>query len=257
MENTTLKNRVLEEIFRTHKTFDKDNNERIVNDMISSAESHILYKTFIKAKAKKTIEVGLAHGVSALVICQAHFDANNKSDSNSDILHYAVDPNQLSYFNNAALTALDKAGFNEYYKVLEGPSHLQLPSLIESGIQFELAFIDGWHTFDYTLIDFFLIDKMLHPGSYVVFHDGYGRSKQKVFKYILTHRKYEIDKELMKFRDDNFITVMKMFIWRMFKDPMIIFSKFHWKYQFFHNSGLYIFKKIENFEPDYTFYKSF
>ena len=65
-----------------------------------------------------------------------------------------------------------------------------LPKLLEKGVVLDLAFIDGWHTFDYTLLDFFYIDKMLRPGGVVLLHDRSWPSKQKVMRFIKTHRKY-------------------------------------------------------------------
>jgi len=38
------------------------------------------------------------------------------------------------------------------------------------GVKIDFAFVDGWHTFDYTLIDFFYIDKILRSGGLVSFH---------------------------------------------------------------------------------------
>jgi len=51
-----------------------------------------------------------------------------------------------------------------------------------------MAFIDGWHTFDYTFIDFFFVDQVLKDGGILAFHDMYALSKQKVLNFIKTHR---------------------------------------------------------------------
>jgi hypothetical protein len=134
---------------------------------------------------------------------------------------------------------------------------MELPKLISKNISLDCVFIDGWHTFDYTLIDFFLADKMLKPGGYVAFHDCNGRAKQKVIRFILTHRKYKIDEQLMNFKDASLFKTLKFFIWRTLKDPMLLFSKFHWKYQLKHTSGLIVLQKLENFEPEYFFFKNF
>lgn len=252
MELKLTLNTVLENIFKTKQAKDLSGNIRDVNDMISRDEAFALLKMFEKANTKISIEVGLAHGVSALVFCQAHQESNKTKNT-----HYAVDPNQLSSYNSAALCALEKAGYLDYFKLLNGPSHLEIPELIKQNIKVDCAFIDGWHTFDYTLIDFFLIDKILKPGGYVAFHDTYGRAKQKVINFILSHRKYEIDDALMNFSTEPFLKILKFFIWRIYKDPMLLFSWFHWKYQLKSSSGLIILKKIEDFEPNYDFFKNF
>lgn len=245
-------NNILSTIFSTKKTKDRNGTVRDVNDMISRDEAFALYRMFQKAKAKSSIEIGLAHGVSALVFCQAHKDAGNITG-----IHYGVDPNQLTTYNSAAIQAIQKAGYSLILKVLAGPSHLEVPELIKQNIKVDCAFIDGWHTFDYTLVDFFLIDKILKPGGYVAFHDTYGRAKQKVINFILTHRKYEIDKELMNFSREPKGRVLKFFLWRLYKDPGLLFSWYHWRYQTKTTSGLIILKKIEDFEPGYEFFKNF
>ncbi len=243
---------VLEKIFETKMTIDRIGVNRNIDDMISRAEANVLMNMIKLSKSSVTLEVGLAHGASALVFCQALSETGIKNS-----IHYAIDPNQLTTYGSAALCAIEKAGYSDILKLCSGPSHMEIPQLIEKSIILDCAFIDGWHTFDYTLIDFFLIDKILKIGGYIAFHDGYGRAKQKVVNFILSHRKYEIDLDQMNFNDESFIKVMKFFVWRIYKEPMLLFSWFHWKYQTKRTSGLIILKKIEDYEPEYSFYKSF
>lgn len=245
-------NPILASIFKTKTVIDKEGNTRTTDDMISEEEGEVLYRMIKKSNASKTLEVGLAHGVSALIFCQAHSEVNSIEN-----MHYAVDPNQLTFYNEAACVAIENAGYKNIFKLLNGPSHLKIPELIEKKLQLDCVFIDGWHTFDYTLVDFFLTDKLLKPGGYMAFHDTYGRAKQKVINFILTHRKYEIDKELMQFSKEPFGKVLKFFIWRLYKDPMLLFSWFHWRYQLKSTSGLIILRKKEQFEPSYDFFKNF
>jgi hypothetical protein len=39
--------------------------------------------------------------------------------------------------------------------VLREPSFLAMPRLLARGAKFDLVFVDGWHTFDFTLLDMF------------------------------------------------------------------------------------------------------
>lgn len=245
-------NPVLEDILSTKETVDKDGNKRNVDDMISRSEAKILTKLLKLSNAKTTIEVGLAHGVSALVFCQAL-----KENGNKNSCHYAVDPNQFTSYKSAGITAVGKAGYSDLLNLLPGPSHIEIPKLIEKKVVIDCALIDGWHTFDYTLIDFFLIDKMLRPGGYVAFHDTYGRNKQKVIDFLLSHRKYKISAELMKFDKEPFIRTLKFFLWRLYKDPMLFFSRYHWKFQLKNSAGLMVLQKEADFEPNYDFFKNF
>jgi len=65
-----------------------------------------------------------------------------------------------------------------------------LPELIERGVTIDFAFIDGMHTFDYTVIDLFFADKLLRKGGIICIHDMELPSKRKAFRYLLGHRKY-------------------------------------------------------------------
>jgi hypothetical protein len=50
-----------------------------------------------------------------------------------------------------------------------------------------LSFVDGWHTFDYTLIDFFYGDKLLRIGCYIVIDDALHQGVEKTLKYLDTN----------------------------------------------------------------------
>jgi hypothetical protein len=67
----------------------------------------------------------------------------------------------------------------------EAPSFQVLPKLQADGLRIDFAFIDGCHTFDYAMVDFFYIDKMLRVGGVVVFDDeyypGYSKSMSVYF----------------------------------------------------------------------------
>ena len=242
----------LAEMYSTGIVTDRFDQPRKAHSTITQAEALVLMKLVKQLKATVTLETGVAFGASSLAICDAKrsFDAANK-------MHYGVDPNQSTEYADAALVSLRKEHLDSEFQILEGPSHLMLPKLIEKGVLLDFAFVDGWHTFDYTLIDFFLVDKMLRPGGIVAFHDMYSLSKQKVLRYILTHRKYKILKHERVKGNESRIQTLKFFLWRLKNNPRLLFSWFHWNYQLYNSSGLIVLQKVENFEPDFTFYKPF
>jgi len=242
----------LKEIYKHRKTKDLDGNVLVLHSEISEEEAKMLMKMVQDSEAKITLETGVAYGTSTMAICHASRALNGTSG-----MHYGVDPNQMTEYGGSAIASLKNEGLEKNFQLLEGPSHLMLPKLVEEGIVLDCAFVDGWHTFDYTLIDFFLIDKMLKPGGYVAFHDMYGVAKQKVLKFILTHRKYKIMKEFKVKGNESFLRTLKFFAWRMYKYPRLLFSWYHWNYQFSNSSGLIVLKKMEIFEPNYNFYKHF
>jgi predicted O-methyltransferase YrrM len=241
-------------LFSTNKYVTKEGEERELEGNISQSEAEMIVKVLNHLKAKNTIETGIATGVSTLAITNALRDINK---THKKFMHFGVDPNQMSYFGGAALVNLEKENLLNNFTLLEGPSHMMLQKLIEQNEVVDFALIDGWHTFDYTLVDFFFIDKVLKEGGIIAFHDCYSLAKQKVLKYIETHRQYEYAEEFFVRKNETLTTTLKFFLWRMFKYPGLIFSKFNWKYCIKNSSGLYFIRKIKTYEPNFDYYKNF
>jgi hypothetical protein len=86
---------------------------------------------------------------------------------------------------------LRRAGYN-FFELVERPSEFALPLLLEQGMRVDFAFIDGWHTFDHTLLDFFYLQRMLNVGGIILIDDVGMQSINKVVRYILQfpHIKY-------------------------------------------------------------------
>ena len=231
---------------------DENGKKKIINDSLSLEELMSINQVLRKCNAKTTLESGVANGLSTLAICDYLYNCKEVNT-----LHYGIDPNQKSDYGNSAICNLKKADLNDKFLLLEGPSHLKIPELINRNIQIDFALIDGWHTFDYTLIDFFLIDKVLKIGGMIAFHDCHSLAKQKVLRYIETHRKYEYEDNLIIYNNESTFFTIKFFIWRLLKKPALIFSKYFWKYQLKNSSGLVVIRKVQEFEPNYDFYKSF
>src|SRR5256885_7845230 len=86
----------------------------------------------------------------------------------------SIDPVQLSDFQGIGVENLRRSGLADRHELHNAYDYFALPKLLESGLKIDFAYIDGWHTFDYALLDFFYVDKMLRPGGVVGFNDcGY------------------------------------------------------------------------------------
>jgi hypothetical protein len=57
---------------------------------------------------------------------------------------------------------------------------------------YDFAFVDGRHHFDYVLVDFFYIDKLLRVGGYAVFDDLWLPQVRKVVSFVLRNRDYAL-----------------------------------------------------------------
>ena len=145
--------------------------------------------------ARTTLEIGMAFGISTLFICEALTTlANNSSEHGSPTpRHFAIDPNQrTSEWCGVGLRHVRLAGFEDIVDFREFPSHQALPDLEREGVHIDFAFVDGWHTFDYVMVDLFLIDRLLRIGGVVVIDDADWPGVVKACRYFITNRAYRV-----------------------------------------------------------------
>jgi predicted O-methyltransferase YrrM len=241
---------ILDKIFREKKITDSNNQIVDFHSGISEEEANMLIKIINDNKPMVTLEIGLAMGTSAVCFC------DTASQINKNSIHYAIDPFQYTDWKGIGVKLINDANLNDRFRLIEGKTHEVFNFFLENKIRLDIAFIDGWHTFDYTFIDFFFIDKILNNGGILAFHDMYALSKQKVLKFILTHRDYEILDEYM-LKEKDHIKTFKFFLWRILKKPALIFSWYHWKFQTKSPYGIIFLRKKSSFEPPFDFYKKF
>lgn len=177
-------NDVLSEILSTGYVKTIDGESVKLHSHISGEQGQFLQEIIEGLKPKVTLEVGLAYGISALYICEALEKLPNPH-------HIVIDPYQKDW-QEIGLYNLDKAGYKNIIDFYARPSHLALPQLESQGIKIDFAFIDGQHTFDNTLIDFFYIDRLLNIGGVLVIDDTHFPSIRKVCRFIVTNRSYSV-----------------------------------------------------------------
>ena len=152
---------------------------------IDAAEGHFLSE-FIASRPDitRTLEVGCAYGFSSLHIASAL--AGRPSAH-----HIIVDPFQSTDWKSIGVTNLDRAGV-DFYELREEPSELALPQLVREGAQFGLVFIDGWHTFDQTLVDMYFANRLIKVGGYMLIDDASWPSVSKAVSNFANYPCYRI-----------------------------------------------------------------
>ena len=75
---------------------------------------------------------------------------------------------------------------------IESHSHIALAQLAAKEMQVQFAFIDGWHTFDHALTDFFNVDKILSVDGVVAFDDVFFPGVHEACRYVATNRAYRV-----------------------------------------------------------------
>jgi predicted O-methyltransferase YrrM len=144
-----------------------------------------LYEFLRARKPVKTLEVGMAYGISTLFICQALRE-------NGAGHHTAIDPNERTTFKSIGLLNAERAGVKDLVTLFESPSEQVLPQLHAENQRFDFVFIDGRHLFDYALVDFFFADKLVEVGGCIAIDDLWMPSVRKVASFTLKNKSYRL-----------------------------------------------------------------
>jgi predicted O-methyltransferase YrrM len=232
---------ILKEVFDTRTARRPTGDAVPVHSNIPREYAEALYRTVLANRPAVVLEVGMAFGVSALAILTALHEAGGSGRLIS------IDPNQATQWKSCGLTAVERAGLRHRHRLIEEFDYVALPRLLASGQRIDLAYIDGWHTFDYALLDFWFVDRMLNAGGVVGFNDCGFRAVDKVIKFVQSHRKYEeVDVGLPADLVDH--TRLRGLLRRLTGRPP---------------EGSYrmrqdrYFRKGENWEPDWDFFAEF
>ena len=178
-------NPVLEQILRTGQVAAADGTSYPLHSHVSQRQGQFLQDVVQQIGAIRSLEVGLAYGVSALFICDGLVKQERAH-------HIAIDPVQHSYWRDIGVHNLQQAGYGELFKLYQQQSHIALPQLLEAETQVDFAFIDGQHTFDFVLVDFFYIDHLLRVGGVVALDDTNMPSIRRVCRFIAANRNYRV-----------------------------------------------------------------
>ena len=179
-------NSIIMEAYRTRRVRDASGNEYELGSEISRAEGEYLMKLVSTDNSiVQTLEVGCAYGLASLHICEA---IKNRIGAS----HTIIDPNQQSSYHDVAIAQLERSGF-DFFRVIKEPSEVVLPKLLANDSEdFDMVFIDGWHTFDQTMLDLYYANRLIRIGGYVVIDDCDWRSVSAAVAYFSNYPSYEL-----------------------------------------------------------------
>ncbi len=178
-------NAVLKRILASGVVKDEQGKDCPLSANIAPREGELLQRFILELRPKVSVEIGLGFGVSTLYICDALAEVGGHK-------HIVCDPDQFEGFRGIGWKNICEAGYEHLVELHPVSSHVLLPQLEQQGLRIGFAFIDGWHTFDYVMIDFFYVDRLLLPGGIVVFDDVAYPAVRKLCRYITTNRTYEV-----------------------------------------------------------------
>lgn len=190
---------IIEDILQTKSVQDASGTCYKLSSNIDSHSGSLVYGLIrSNPNIKSTLEVGCAYGLSSLYICSALAGRDNAK-------HLIIDPFQSVEWHGVGISNLERAGFN-FFELIERPSEYVLPELTEGQEgTFDLVFIDGWHTFDHTLTDFFYANRLIKTGGFIVLDDCIMPAVAKVVSYFKNYPCYQIENTLIS--GDSFLNL--------------------------------------------------
>jgi predicted O-methyltransferase YrrM len=151
-----------------------------IGSSIKEIEGNFIIKNINENNYKKCLEIGFACGISAFYIL---------SIKTTNLI--SIDPFQSTQWNNSGKKTIKELGFNKRHKCIEKKSYEALPQLLQkckkTSDKFDFIFIDGWHTFDYTLVDFFYSNLLLRIDGMIIIDDALHAGVAKCVKYLDTN----------------------------------------------------------------------
>jgi predicted O-methyltransferase YrrM len=149
-------------------------------------EGALLQAIVRRVKPRVSVEIGFAYGVSTLYICDALAEVNQSAR------HIVMDPFQSTQWRGIGLHNVRQAGFGSMVDFREDHSEIVLPELVRSGLVADFALIDGRHTFDQVMVEFYYLNRLLRVGGVMAFDDADRRSVNRVIRHALTYPAYRV-----------------------------------------------------------------
>ncbi len=189
---------LLTEIFNSGKVFDEQGRSYDLHSHTRPEQCAFLQKIIKEIKPKRSLEIGLAYGISTLAILEA------LSSTSNQFHHTIVDPYQSKYWHSIGLEYIKKSGLGEQVTFYEKFSFEILPDLCKKGERLQFAYIDSTKVFDILLVDFFFITRMLDINGVIVLDDCSFPGIRKLARFIAMHPSFKVldafgaDKNSMK-----------------------------------------------------------
>src|SRR5262249_42261879 len=153
---------------------------------VDPAEGSFLEAIIKDLEPSTTLEIGCAYGVSTLYICEA------LAAIGAPTRHIVIDPFQSTQWKGIGLRNARAAGFGAMIEFHEDYSELALPRLVARGEILDFALVDGWHTFDQVMVEFYYLNRLLRVGGVIAFDDANRRSVNRVLRHALTYPAYRV-----------------------------------------------------------------
>jgi predicted O-methyltransferase YrrM len=136
--------------------------------VMSYAQAKTITEFILSNQSRSILELGFKHGVSTCYIAGALEELGGGSVTTIDLV-------QARTFQPNIEQLLQRIGLEQYVKIYYEPtSYLwRLMKMLEENSEplFDLCYLDGAHTWNTDGFAFFLVDRLLKPGGWIIFDD--------------------------------------------------------------------------------------
>ncbi len=248
-----MTNSFIEEIYRRGVVQDEHGNEYKLKLHLSRDEGEFIFQLISSdPNIRKTLEIGCAYGLSSLYICSALSERDSAK-------HIIVDPYQYETWHGVGISNLQHAGFN-FFELVEKPSEFFLPYIAQREFgTFDMVFVDGWHSFDHTLLDLFYANRLIKVGGYLVVDDCHLSSVAKAVSCISKYPAYQLkhqslSKKTVKRRLKNIIKAVIPMSVAGYILPINLYDRYYIR-KFY--TRVVVLKKVANDERDWKWFEPF
>jgi hypothetical protein len=156
--------------------------ERVPLDFAITADfAEAIYRLVRARRPARALEIGMAYGISSLAIMSGLVDGGSNGTLTS------IDPNQSTDYRGLGRYQLERNGYGDRHRLIERVDYLALPDLVAAGERFDFIYIDGWHSFDFVMLDAFYADRLLDVHGVMGFNDCGWFAVNKALRFISTH----------------------------------------------------------------------
>jgi predicted O-methyltransferase YrrM len=173
---------LLESILSERQVLDHEGKPRPLHAETQREQCLLLQRVVESVRPARSIEVGLAYGVSTLAICEK-LPAGAK--------HTVCDPYQHDW-NEIGLLNVDRAGFSSLVDFRREMAHRVLADMERDRTRLDFAYLDGGKMFDLVMVNVFYLTRLLRVGGVVVMDDCDFPGIRRVCQFMATLPCFEI-----------------------------------------------------------------
>jgi len=177
-------NTLLTSIFETRQFINSKNQPIKIHSETSKQQCEFLQKIIRDNHCKRSLEIGFAYGTSTLAIME-EVVKNGGS-------HLVIDKFQHADWDGNGLDLIKQSGYSEKLEFVEAYCYETLPKLLDAGRKFDFAYIDSTKQFDWLLVDFFYLDKLLETNGIIAFDDANFPGIRKLLRFISQFPNYKV-----------------------------------------------------------------